>query len=622
MNLQEFNSQSKTTKPWLKIVCNTIDSNKSSSTEVETPLLTLDNVAGVPNPPVGSIAVYSDNTGALSSRDSTGTVVTYTTSAIFADALLQQGPTVGRNLPMYVDNVSLNVEDSGISADQLITNTLGLANVISQSTPIAPNGQRDLWQYGTGAVNGGGVVYLKEIDVVIAGGQIGSNDLDYSIDGGVTFNPCIFDVPSTSAFTFGWNGSVATAINASFSYTSTDGINWTQGAALPTATYESFNMEWFSGANLFVTGVNVSPTQRMMTSPDGINWTIQNSSIEALTVKSNNNICVAVGSQSPFFQYSVDGVNWINTLSAVNYARALCWAEAKNQFFAIGAATGNGFISSDGITWSPLGVVFPNGFGPNDTLIFVDGPDINFRYYASRNDAATNNYSLFSTPDAQLPFLGTSLDGSLINPLSYSLVYLESRNRFVMGVNNAPFVAYSTPRKTDIKAISDNIRVRGNPVHVDQYSTYADVLLDNTAVETNISTSASSIGSLVYQAAQPLGMKINLDLNLVVSSVAGDTLTIRVKNNGGLLYSHTLTVPALSVSLPININSKIIIRNGTIQLNSTQIISGIVDMITSSAIVFNRAIANTISVTGQWGLAASQCTMNSLTIDNMFRNGA
>jgi hypothetical protein len=611
MNLQNLTDP--LPKPWLNINTNAMETN----------LMTLDNQTSVSNPTAGSIAVYSDNTGALSSRDSSGTVVTYTTSATFADSLLQVGPTTAGNFPMYVDSISNNVQDSGFGPNVfqlLIAGTTGLEN---QTKGIAPFGQRDLWQYPAVPPLGSGLLYLPELDIILSYANANfANAMYYSNDGGVNYTVCNFDVAPGGFLVPGWNGSLAVAVGqggAVDSFTSVDGINWVKGPN-PPATSPSFNINWFASSGLFITGNSLDAAHSIMTSPDGITWTSQLSNTQALTLKSNADIIVAVGQAAPFYQYSTDGIVWTDSLSpGLVGTRSLTYSDEKKEFVAIALSSTNGYVSSDGINWSALSSPFPAAGGlSGDSLLWVAN-NIN-RYYAAQIDS-DGNYSLYSTVDANLPFNGTHLDGALNNPLIYSLIYLPSYERLIMGTNNAK-AAYSTTRPLAIKSMSDDIRVRGNPVHVDQYSTYDNVLCDNTAVETNISTSVSSIGSLVYQDSQPLGMKINADLNLLVNSVGGDTLTIRYKVNGVTAFSHIVSVPALSVNLPININSKLVVRAATLQINSTQSVSGVVNTISSSSAAYTRTVVNTISVTAQWGLAASQCTMNSLTLDNMFRNGA
>lgn len=151
------------------------------------------------------------------------------------------------------------------------------------------------------------------------------------------------------------------------------------------------------------------------------------------------------------------------------------------------------------------------------------------------------------------------------------------------------------------------------------YSTYADTTCNNTLAETNISTSASSVGSLTLPAGQPLGMVFELNLCAVASSVAGDNLAIRFYANAGLLYTHNFTIPALASSLPITISAHVTIRNGNVHVCSVSNQNGTFAFVVSSAIVYDRTIAETWSVTAQWGANVNQLTCGQLYTKSFFR---
>jgi hypothetical protein len=160
---------------------------------------------------------------------------------------------------------------------------------------------------------------------------------------------------------------------------------------------------------------------------------------------------------------------------------------------------------------------------------------------------------------------------------------------------------------------------RGPLAVASNYSTYADTTCNNTVAETDISSSGSAVGSLTLAAGQPLGMIYSLNLCMVATSAAGDTLTIRVKVNGGLLYSHVLTIPALSVALPITISARITIRNGNVHVCSLSNQNGTQAFLVSSAIVYDRTISDTWSVTAQWGANVNQLTCGQVYATSWFR---
>ena len=88
------------------------------------------------------------------------------------------------------------------------------------------------------------------------------------------------------------------------------------------------------------------------------------------------------------------------------------------------------------------------------------------------------------------------------------------------------------------------------------------------------------------------------------------------------MFTHNFVVPALSVDLPTVIDTKVTIRNAVIQVSSVANQNAAMDMLVSSSIVYDRTIAETWSVTAQWGAAASTLTMGQLIASSYFRGQA
>ena len=152
-----------------------------------------------------------------------------------------------------------------------------------------------------------------------------------------------------------------------------------------------------------------------------------------------------------------------------------------------------------------------------------------------------------------------------------------------------------------------------------KFSMYDDVAVDNTVVETSINTGLA-VGNLAYSPTIPLGTVFEFDVNFLVNSAAGDTLTLRYYSNAGLLFSHVLVYAALTVNSAGNIHTMITVRNGAVQVNSIEMINGAVNMVTASAVVFDRTIANTFNVSAQWGANASQFTCNQFFLKTNYRS--
>lgn len=621
MNLKEFTSGTPATKPWLRIVASDIKTGTLSAdtfavadltaTDISASILTLTDTGAVPNPPIGSVSFFSTGSTFRATNPLGGTVEFLTNSGPAA-GVMTTGSVAAGDIPDFVN--ANTIESSGLTKQGLVDDSVALDAVQSQVQPLAPRGQRDVWQYGGSGGAGPGLLYVPGIDHLynflnVAGFSLSKTQ-------GTTWLTPTFDIAPADLAIVGSDGTkvVSVGMFGTESYISPDGDHFFQNPPLPTATAESFNIEYFFAAGLYVTGVNVDPTHRIMTSPDGINWTVQAAPGNATTLRSNSSMIVAVGQAAPFSIYSTDGINWNGTPSTITGCRSVSWSEDRKEWLAIGYGDGIGYTSSDGINWGSVGVIAPLNVNAH-TWVSQFG-----QYYLTKADTS-GNYSLWSTPDpVAQPFIGTHLDGAVAQPLAYALVYIPSVDRFGIGVNNGPYFAYGTARN-GIKALSDNIRVRGFPVMVSCYNTYADTVCNSTVIETDISTTASANGKMVFQASQPLGMSALFDLNAVASSVAGDTLTLRYKLNGTTKFSHVLAIPAAPTG--VNVWSRVTVRPGGLcQINSNALISLLSLIVTDSSQTYNPAIQNTWTVTAQWALATSSLTVNNLALDASFPNGA
>jgi hypothetical protein len=292
---------------------------------------------------------------------------------------------------------------------------------------------------------------------------------------------------------------------------------------------------------------------------------------------------------------------------------ASMYSPERHEFYTPGNP---GFYSSDGKTWTQAEGKSPDAFAG----LWV-GNGINGYYVASPDTAG--NYSLYYAPDPHTDFVNSQLDGAIIaNNSTYNCVAFRSYNSsFIVALyNNTYQLAYSTARPFAIKSVSDQIRVRGFPVSVGCYSTYADATCNNTTAETIISSPAA-IGTLTFQADQQLGEVFKFLIVLALTSAAGDTLTIRYKVNGTTVFSHVIMVPALSVSLPCRISSGITVRSGSIQVWSDALVSDVSDFIALVGVAYNNNQANTWSITAQWGANVNQLVVSQLYVEAVFPNG-
>lgn len=159
--------------------------------------------------------------------------------------------------------------------------------------------------------------------------------------------------------------------------------------------------------------------------------------------------------------------------------------------------------------------------------------------------------------------------------------------------------------------------IAGN-VHTDQYATYADVVVANTTTETDISTNASSRGSLLYVAPTPLGMIAEVEMAGIASSVAGDTLSIAFQSNGATIFVVPIVVPALSANKVLRLNVRASVRAASLKYYVTGFVGTSLTNIQDEK-AFDPSIDNTFGLTATWGANVNSFTLQTLSFQNLFR---
>ena len=140
--------------------------------------------------------------------------------------------------------------------------------------------------------------------------------------------------------------------------TSPDGINWT------TRTTNNNNwvaIAWSPELGLFAAVAYSGTGNRVMTSPDGINWTPGTSAADifwfgiAWSPELGLFAAVAVSGSGDRVMTSPDGINWTTQTSAADNAwRAIAWSPELGLFAAVAdSGTNNRVMTSpDGINWT------------------------------------------------------------------------------------------------------------------------------------------------------------------------------------------------------------------------------------------------------------------------------
>jgi len=519
-------------------------------------------------------------------------------------------PTNSLNVYSDVDGIHYKIADA--TAYDVLTNITGQM-LHDQSTILAPMGQRDNWTLASAGSAGPYVEYDSVRNIVFSFSSLAG--FSQSADGGITWTTPTFDIAPATVQVVYFNSTVIVSVGngGGFeTYRSTDnGVNYTKGAAHPGTNISAFNMVWFN--NLFITGVT-NTSNKIMTSPTGVTWTLQSAAIEVLSLATNGSICVTVGSVTPFSMWSEDGTTWTNTSTAIASARSIVWSNDRKEFVATGISNRIVYRSRDGKTWTSTTLLIPTA--TNNTMRWVS--ELGRYYYAALD--TDSNYSLYSSPSPLELFQGTHLDGAVNKGSVYGLVWINSLQRFVMGFNAADYIGYSTA-STKIKALSDHVTARGAPVTVSKFSASSDVTLDNTITETTISAPATSLGSLAFQDSQPLGMGMHSRLVLSVTSTAGDTLTIRYKINGTTRHTVVITVPAGAAALIVFLDLLATVRSATLEFNSCLMVSGVAAVNANGNGAYTRTVINTLSITAQWGANVNQLRVSHQSLQVDFING-
>ncbi|GHV80698.1 hypothetical protein AGMMS49944_24890 [Spirochaetia bacterium] len=186
----------------------------------------------------------------------------------------------------------------------------------------------------------------------------------------ITYDPCGIDwtLRTSADDSISWmsvcygNGLfVAVTQNTAKVMTSPDGINWT---VYPIAAAQTWRSICY-GKGIFV-AVAANGTDRIMTSPDGVNWTFRSATSDLIlsSVCYANGIFVAVGSGTAAGSRiitSSDGVTWTSRFDATTNSlgfNSVCYGNGLFVATVTGSINTNRFYtSSDGIDWTARGVI-------------------------------------------------------------------------------------------------------------------------------------------------------------------------------------------------------------------------------------------------------------------------
>ena len=160
-----------------------------------------------------------------------------------------------------------------------------------------------------------------------------------------------------------WGGDDADKTPSTF--TSPDGINWTQQTPAMENSNFAYDICWSKELQIFcAVGIycNEAYGSLVATSPDGINWTHQicstptNGILRGICWSSELNLFVATGTVTALDGYiytSPDAVTWTSRFYASKYLRQVSWSSDAREFVAVGSG---GYIvhSTDGMIWNQM----------------------------------------------------------------------------------------------------------------------------------------------------------------------------------------------------------------------------------------------------------------------------
>jgi len=196
-------------------------------------------------------------------------------------------------------------------------------------------------------------------------------------------------LPDLTEVTFGNGVFVASGVFAPsiYSFTSPDGIRWTQGAVGIHAV--DFAEGRFLGVQTYISIHGYPPPQNtVMTSPDGMTWTVVSTPAWPYYVSETtfgDDLYAALGGGSTSSQVitSPDGAVWTERTTAIT-EQLSGLAYGNNTFVAVGS-NGTILVSADGFAWAsrkqPLpdflyDVAYGNGtfvvVGANGTILQSD----------------------------------------------------------------------------------------------------------------------------------------------------------------------------------------------------------------------------------------------------------
>lgn len=245
--------------------------------------------------------------------------------------------------------------------------------------------------------------------------SVGNGTWNLSYDSKTAF-ASILPAGATGIYALGTNGTIVTAINQQTYEVFTspiDGRLFTQRANAPTISDGSYYgcMAW--GNNIFVcqagySGFGSTPTNKYITSPDGITWTQRTMPSThdwgCICFDGTKFVCL---SNDGYWATSTNGTSWTTGTCAAGCGYAIAYG--GGVFVAVSSLTRNVLTSIDGQTWVSRvnalsftaggagGIAFGDGLflitpnGGSDSFVLLSADGVTWTQYAKPNTNSMSN---------------------------------------------------------------------------------------------------------------------------------------------------------------------------------------------------------------------------------------
>ncbi len=429
------------------------------------------------------VAVASSGTNRIMfSENGTEWYISSYTSSLNLDSIVWAS-----SIQKFIISSSVSPIESSIISSQTFNENLTLANsgksyfnIINSSTKFISKIVGNTFDSTTFSS-----IWVKELNTFIMGA--GTGYILLSSDTNIWTR--YFTEITTNIQSIAWSSQLNLLVAVSNSttnniLTSNDGKNWML-RSLSTGNSTSWqSVCWSPELSLFVAVGNGTTNQRVITSPDGINWTLRTGVTNTWT-----SVCwspelllfVAVGNtnNTTNIMYSYDGINWTARNSIIGSASSMtftsvCWSSELYLFAAV--SSDRVIISKDGINWNyrsvnnnnwqsicwakGLGLFLAVGISNNDTLMI--SPD-------------GNNWKTITTTDG----------GSGCRTICWSeelYTFVASNNNKIVTLNNFQYNEFSVNSNHNLTNLTNYNNDNENNLYDTWYNTHSNINNEWTSI--------------------------------------------------------------------------------------------------------------------------------------------